>query len=252
MPVCFLCKESTTSVNGLLIHFNIKHTDSLTVFECGENGCNRKWSTWNSLRSHLLGSNHNVTAWPALEQRVSTVLQITEPTNTQISCDTDYYDSIMNTISTGVTNDTSSTVTPTEYQSLIRKSCDTFVAKLYNTLSIPRKHIQSIIEANTFLMNGHISVLKEKVLSHFNAFDSDNEAIENIISMFHCLENQFDHLRNEYQRMEYFTSCGNYIAPVKYDIGKKRKCKNVGTCIAEKLTDVYGYYIPLRQTLQKF
>jgi len=67
MPVCFLCKEITTSVNGLLVHFNIKHMDSLTIFKCGEDGCNRKWFSWNSLRSHLLGSNHNFPAWPALE-----------------------------------------------------------------------------------------------------------------------------------------------------------------------------------------
>jgi len=77
MPVCFLCKETATSVNGLLVHFNIKHMDSLTIFKCDEDGCNRKWSSWNSLRNHLLGSNHN---FPALEQHVRKTL--IKPTDT--------------------------------------------------------------------------------------------------------------------------------------------------------------------------
>lgn len=80
MPICFLCKETAISVNSLLVHFNIKHNiGSLTIFKCGENGCNRKWSSWNSLRCHLLGSDHNFPAWPALEQHV-----LIKPTDTQI------------------------------------------------------------------------------------------------------------------------------------------------------------------------
>lgn len=90
-------------------------------------------------------------------------------------------------------NNSLSTVNPTEFQSLVRKCTDAFVAKLYNTPSISRRHIQSIIEeSSAFLMNGHISILKEKVLLHFNTLDCDNKTVEDIISMFHCLENQFD------------------------------------------------------------
>lgn len=255
MPECYLCKETTTSVNGLLVHFNIKHTDS-TIFKCGEDGCNRKWSSWDSLRRHLLGSNHNFAAWPSLEQHVSKVL--IEPTDTQIVNEPVSHVSMCriinnDTISIESNNKSLSAITPTEFQTLVRKHCNAFVAKLYNTSSIPRKHIQSIIEdSSTFLMSGHISILKEKVLSHFNAVESNNETVKDIMSMFHSLENQFDHVRNEYQRMTYCKTCGNYIAPVQYCIGKKRICKKVGTFITEKVKNVCGYSIPLRQVLQKF
>ncbi|XP_039305725.1 uncharacterized protein LOC105204954 isoform X1 [Solenopsis invicta] len=257
MPVCFLCKETITSVNGLLVHFNIKHIDSLTIFKCGEDGCNRKWSSWNSLRSHLIGSNHNFPAWPASEQHVSKVL--IEPTETQIerkkeSCLISNVNISNNdVISIELSNNKSSSITPIEFKSLVRKSCDAFVAKLYYTSSIPRKYIQSIIQDScTFLISGHISILKEKIVSHFTALNCNNETMENIISMFHCFENQFDHLRNEYQRMKYFKACGNYIAPVKYYIHKKRIRKRIGTSTTEKIKDVCGYFIPLRQVLQKF
>lgn len=175
-------------------------------------------------------------------------------TDTQIVSEPVNHVSIINndTISTEFTESLSA-ITPTEFQSLIRKHSDAFVAKLYYTSSIPRKHIQSIIEdSSTFLMSGHISILKQKVLSHFNALDSNNETMKDIISMFHCLENQFDHLKNEYQRITYFKSCGNYIVPIQYCIGKKRIRKKVGTFITEKVKDICGYFIPLRQVLQKF
>jgi len=208
------------------------------------------------LRSHLLGSNHNFPAWPVLEQHVRKTL--IEPTDTQIVSESVNHDSILNndTISREFTSNNSlSAITPTEFQSLVRKQSDTFVAKLYYTLSISRKHIQSNIieDTSTFLMSDHISILREKVLSHFTTLDSNNETVEDIISMFHCLENQFDHLRNEYQRLTYFKSCGNYIAPVQYYIGKKRIRKTIGTFIIEKkIKDVCGYFKPLRQILQKF
>lgn len=76
--------------------------------------------------------------------------------------------------------------------------------------------------------------------------------MKDITSMFDCLENPFNHLKNEYQRVKYFKSSGNYIAPIQYCIGKRRVRKDTGAFIAEKVTDVYSYFIPLRQVLQKF
>jgi len=84
------------------------------------------------LRSHLLGSNHNFPAWPALEQHVHKTL--IEPTNTQIVSESVDHNSILNndTISREFpSNNSLSAITPIEFQSLVRKQNDTFVAKLY-------------------------------------------------------------------------------------------------------------------------
>jgi len=110
------------------------------------------------LRSHLLGSNHNFPAWPALEHVRKSLIK---PTDTQIVSESINHDRILNdTISREFTSNNSlSAITPTKFQFFIRKQNDIFVAKLYYTLSIPRKHIQSIIEdSSTFLMSSHISV----------------------------------------------------------------------------------------------
>lgn len=226
MPTCFLCKETVHSINGLLTHFNVKHyINSFTVFKCGENGCNRVWSSWNSLRKHLLGSNHNFSLWPtALEPVQSTNIEIINEsvihhTNTNIS----------ETVSLKDASNEDLLITATDYKSLVKSRCDAFVAKLYYRSSIPRNHIQSIIEDSTlFLTSGCISMLKEKVLLQLNALGSDNQTIQDITSMFDTLENPFHHIRNEYQRMEYFKCSGNYIAPVEYCIGKKKYVKILG------------------------
>lgn len=135
---------------------------------------------------------------------------------------------------------------------LITNHSNAFVAKLYNRSSIPRNHIQCIIEDSIFLINSHFSILKEKVVSTLNTFDSDDKIVKDITSMFYCLENPFHYLINEYQRIAYFKLSGNYIAPVQYLIGKRKVRKNTASFIAEKIKDVYGYFIPLRQVLQKF
>lgn len=247
MPTCFLCKETVHSVNSLFTHFTIKHyVNSFTVFKCGENGCVREWSSWDSLRKHLLGSNHNFPLWPTTMKYA----YVQPPDIEMINKSVIQHENIRETLS--VESNKNLLVTPTQFKSLVRNRCDAFVAKLYRS-SIPRNYIQSIIKDSTlFLMSGHVTVLKEKVLSQFNALDSDNQIIQDIISMFDTIENSFHHLRTEYQRKKYFESCNNYIVPIEYYIGKRRVSKNTGTAIVERMKDVCGYFIPLRQTLQKF
>jgi len=244
MPTCFMCKKTVHSVNSLLTHFKVEHyVHSLTIFKCGENGCIREWSSWNSLRRHLLGSNHNFPLWPVTTKRID--MQSVQSIDTVIHN--------TNTCETQEVTDNNILKTPTEFKSLVRNCCNAFVAKLYDKSSIPRNHIQSIIEdSRSFLTSGHISVLKENILFELNALNSDNQTIQNITSMFETIENSFNHLRNEYQRMEYLKSCGNYIVPVQYFIGKKRVHKSTGTFIVRRVKDVCGSFIPLRQTLKKF
>lgn len=235
MPTCFLCKETVYSVNSLLTHFNVKHyINSFTIFKCGEHGCIREWSSWNSLRKHLLGPNHNFPLWP------------TTTKHAHIQSNTEFIDKLIPYVDNHHKNtnicetfskeniNKDSLITLNEFKSLVRNQCDAFIAKLYNRSSIPRNHIQSIIDDSTlFLTNGYIPILKEKVLSQLNVLNSDNQTIQDIRSMFEVIENSFHHLRNEYQRMEYLKSCGNYIVPVEYCISKKRVPKKTGKFIVE-------------------
>lgn len=248
MPTCFLCKKTVTSVNGLFMHFDFKHhASSFTVFKCGENECYRKWSSRNSLRKHLLGPNHNFPAWSTVNLE-----------NTCERRDTQLFNECINQNNTN-NSDISleeitdlPTITLTEFESIVEDRSNAFVAKLYNKPSIPRNHIQSIIDDTTFMMSSYVSIVKEKVFSHLNTLASDNETIKDIKSMFDCLQNPFNHLKNEYQRITYFKSSGNYIAPIKYYMGKRRVRKNTGTFIAEKVKDICGYFIPLKQVLKQF
>ncbi|XP_039310574.1 uncharacterized protein LOC120358896 isoform X1 [Solenopsis invicta] len=252
MPTCFLCKETVQSVNSLLTHFTVKHyVNSFTVFKCGENGCVREWSSWNSLRKHLLGSIHNFSLRPTImnntyEQPTANT-KITEKFVIHENMNIDEIFSLENAISENLL------VTPAQFKSLVKNCFDAFVAKLYDSSSIPRNDIQSIIKDTTlFLTSGHISVLQEKVLSQLNALGSNNEIIQDITLMFNTVEDPFHHLSTEYKCKEYFKSCGNYIAPIEYCIGKRRVRKNTGSCIVERMKDVCSYFIPLTQTLQKF
>lgn len=163
MPICFLCKETEISVNGLLIHFNIKHNASLfTIFKCGENGCYRKWSSWNSLRKHLLGPNHNFPAWSFLKKHPEHI----EFNNNIQNCK-EFVNNNRTTNSDMSLQEVTVNrqLTLTEFKCLITDHSNAFVAKLYNKPSIPRNYIQSIIEDSTILINSHVSILKEKVVS---------------------------------------------------------------------------------------
>lgn len=247
MPTCFICKETVTTVNGLFLHFDIKHHSHLfTIFKCGENGCYRKWSLRNSLRKHLLGSNHNFPAW--------SIKSIRKQCNNPESLNDNINDVVNSEIlSTAVTEISDlPKITLTEFKSVIENCSNAFVAKLYTKSSIPRNHIQFIIDDITEFRSSHVSILKETVISQLNTLSCDNETLNYITSMFECLEDPFNHIKNEYERITYFKSCGNYIAPIKYCIGNRKVYKDNGSFLVEKVQDVYSYFIPLRQVLQQF
>ncbi|XP_067207915.1 uncharacterized protein [Linepithema humile] len=222
----------------------------LKVFKCGENGCYRQWSLRNSLRKHLVGPNHNFPAWSTIK---STHEHRIDCNNAEI------FNECINQINTS-NSDILSTeigaknylreITLTDNDSIIKDRSNAFVVKLYNKPSIPRNHIQSIIDDIIFLISGHSSILKEKIVSHLNTLGS--ETMKDITSILDCLKHSFNHLQNEYQRVKYFKSSTNYIAPIKYCIGNRRVCKDTGSFLVEKVKDVYSYFIPLRQVLQKF
>ncbi|KAL6434729.1 hypothetical protein ACFW04_006217 [Cataglyphis niger] len=244
MPICFLCKETVNSVNSLLTHFNVKHyVNSFTVFKCGENSCIREWFSWNSLRRHLLGSNHNFPLWPTPKH---TYMQSEQSINSKTINPSEIHCKNMNSCEFSLEDtNNKNLITPTEFKLLVRNRCDAFVAKLYNRSSIPRNHIQSIIEDSTLFLTS------VKYTSQLNILSCDDKIIQSITSMFETIENPFHHLKNEYQRLEYLKSCGHYIVPVEYYIGYIVS-KNIGTDIVENIKDVCGYFIPLRLTLQKF
>jgi len=109
------------------------------------------------------------------------------------------------------TNNYLSAITFTEFECIIKNRCDAFIAKLYNRPSIPRNHIQFIVEDIIGLLaNGHISILKETVISHLNILGADIDILQKITLMFHCVENSFNHLRNNYQRVAHFKISGKY------------------------------------------
>lgn len=151
------------------MHFDFKHeTHLFSVFKCGENGCYRQWSSRNSLRKHLLGPNHNFSAWSTIKSAHEHCI---EYNNVEIfnECINQDDTNISNALSTEITaKNYLSKISVTEFESIIKDHSNAFVAKLYNKPSILRNHIQSIIDITEFLISGHISILKENVVLHLN------------------------------------------------------------------------------------
>jgi len=188
MPICFLCKETISSVNGLFMHFDIKHTgSSLMIYECGENNCYRKWSSRNSFRKHLLGANHSFPAWSTINH--NTCKHYIRCNNIKIvnECMSQNDTNNSNILSEeSTTNNYLSAITLSEFESIIKNHA--FIAKLYNRPSIPRNHIQFIVEDITGLLaNGHISILKETVISYLNIFGADIDILQKITSIFYII-----------------------------------------------------------------
>lgn len=130
--------------------------------------------------------------------------------------------------------------------SAIHSAIDSFVSKLYEKPKLPRSYVQSIIEdVSSLIQNGVLTSLKSAIKTNVKLDDAQWAALD---SAFSSIEDPFFHLRSEYHRFQYFTSTGDYIAPIAYEIGELDVNEN-GRLVKRK---VYGQSVPLDEVLKNF
>ncbi|KAK3911417.1 LOW QUALITY PROTEIN: Coiled-coil domain-containing protein 77, partial [Frankliniella fusca] len=127
----------------------------------------------------------------------------------------------------------------------LRTEADKFVSKLYGKPKLPREYIQDIVDnVTTFVESGILTNLKNK-LSHLNLTDVQCASVCTVLD---DMKHPFSHLRSEYIRFKYFTSTGEFIPPVPYEIGEI----DIADGAKLKKSKVYGQTVPIDLSLKQF
>lgn len=245
---CFVrdCQDFFVSIAALRFHAYLKHP-VCNMYSCGvsDNNCSRQFDKWNSYRKHLFRQhgipNHDINhGMPNTENPLEIHLFDIPPLeNTQCN--------------DNIQIDTNDDFNPMEFHNTLTRNATVFVAKLYSKPGLPRNHVDSVVKditsffSETFAPDNWIQIIKALKVS---SLESDTiNAIENI---FKAIANPFSELSNEYLRLKYFQSTGDYIPPETYTIDSR--VERVRTCgtVKGKMQNVTGQFIPLRKTLKKF
>ncbi|KAF2884895.1 hypothetical protein ILUMI_21266 [Ignelater luminosus] len=124
-----------------------------------------------------------------------------------------------------------------------------FISKLYNSSTLPRSHVQMVIEATTELLSGNFVIsLKESVLNTLLNKSYDKEDIDKLGQLFEMFQNPFHNLSSEYLRLKAFEKTKSLLQPIQYVIGTKYDTKDH----LYKSIDVTAQFIPLRIVFKKF
>lgn len=100
----------------------------------------------------------------------------------------------------------------------------TFLAKLYNSLLLPRKYIQDIINFVTdFLKSGFISVLQTFISDLQKSFPVQEKGFADIQLMFQHLLDPFNSYETEYLKFKQFEESNTFIKPIEHVIGERQR-----------------------------
>ncbi|XP_052120479.1 uncharacterized protein LOC127748910 [Frankliniella occidentalis] len=174
--------------------------------------------------SHVSNIVENLSQTDSTDVSHSSVNVITEATNS-VNCDSDKPAQDINNI--------------------LRSEADKFVSKLYGKSKLPRQFVQDIIDdTSLFLQNGVLTFLKDNLTS----LNLTNEQSSALTKAYDVVKNPFSHLRSEYFRFKYFTSTGEFIPPISYEIGEIDVAHGANL----KKTKVYGQTVPIDLSLKQF
>ncbi|XP_034234282.1 uncharacterized protein LOC117641236 [Thrips palmi] len=137
-----------------------------------------------------------------------------------------------------------------EFASTIKSFSDEFVARLYRKSSLPRNHIQGIVEDVMCLLSKCCDYLKPQVVQTLNDFSGTQNNLNEISKSFDLVKNCMLHLSTDYKRNLYFARCGSLILPVPHEVGSTNESKRTrGGTVFKKLYH-YVHSVPLRAVLK--
>jgi len=145
-----------------------------------------------------------------------------------------------------------SVITALDFKNVIFESSRALIAKLYTLSTLNRTHVQEIIELiSEFFSGGFIAMLRSKTLSILRAEDQ-RQNMQHLIEMFNTIENVFEGLKTEIQRVNALKVSYSYICPQTYRIGISEKMIKIGNITVLKPIELTGQYIPMRYVLKNF
>lgn len=246
--MCYKCKYNIVSIQELWIHLKKFHRfDITTKIQCGEDECYRYLSNIKSFRRH----------WNI------------EHSSKQLCTDAeDFNDLFLNTPANSDFNHENfsqpdnipSVEQPTQFKDfdvkdfkeILQHDALLLISKLYNEPSIPRNHVQSVVEMTQTFMNDGLIMIKEKIINRLQTLGDVEKNLTEISSMFKTLKNPFQNLDTEYQRFKMLEETDNLILPEDYVIGiKYQQVVSENGHVKTDPVEVKGKCFPLRNIFKK-
>jgi len=140
-----------------------------------------------------------------------------------------------------------------EFKANLFRSVETFIAKQYSKPSLPRSHVQNVMNDCMGLLSGPLSLFREKVKDFLSSHSVPAETTTKIEEMLDALSNPFVGLDSEYRRLKHFEQCSTYIPPVSIKIGERLENQSSRDgAVKAVYADAVAQFIPPSQVLKRF
>ena len=247
---CFLCKRKVSfhCVKLLCRHIFQDHRNETEVFRCGEDNCFKSYNCLNTFKKHLR-NQHGIPNENRSKNSFADSVLIPVTSEAPQSPDAPNEEP-----SAAMEESSEPVITLSDLEDSVFCFAETFVAKLYSKSTLPRNHVQTIIDdLAAFFSHGPLSLLKDHVVDLLESAAISSSLTSEVEKMFLCLEDPFAKVKTEYLRFKNFSESNDYIAPESYEIGKKlvKKSQKDNSGKAEYVK-VCGQFIPLEKVLKRF
>jgi len=224
----------------LQTHMRVAHTRKIhSRFIC-KSGCGRLFTTFDAFSKHL--SRCSVDVIPTGDTLGS---DVTERSSDCVQA------SGYNVLDGGPQASKESNVLgKTEFASTIKSFSDEFVARLYRKSSLPRDHIQSIVEDVTCLVSKCCDYLEPQVVQTLSNSSGTKDNLNEISKSFDLVKNSLFHLSTDYKRNLYFARCGSLILPISHEVGFTNESKLTKDGTVFKKQYHYVHSVSLRAVLK--
>lgn len=126
-----------------------------------------------------------------------------------------------------------------------------FVSKLYANPTLPRNHVQSIIDDCHELLSNIIANLKSLIFNILKKTTSENikDKIDEALTI---VTEPFQDVSSEYNRLNLFRNMGHYIPPQLYVVGSRIDNNLYQNRIVKKIVEVNAQFVSMRKVLHSF
>lgn len=257
MYICYNCHYQLPSIQALCCHLQIIHSYNVfSVYKCAQNGCSREYNSVKVFRQHLKDKHSDdiLGEVPLQALHQEDLMEVNE--NAELNFN-------MANALEQIDNDDHNlrhiedihnvAITALDFKNAIFTSSRALIAKLYAPSTLNRAHVQEIIQLISELFSGSfITMLRAKTLSILRAVEHRENDIQDLIEMFNAIENIFQGLETERQRVNALKASQSYICPQTYRIGVSEKMIKIGKIAVLRSIELTGQYIPMRYVLKHF
>lgn len=253
MPVCTICEDVLPSIQGLFLHYKLRH-EKLTnsFFSCGEDGCNFKkyFQTWSRMRRHCrcqhnfnnyaTGSKDDVALEKHGEEEMEDESAMTLEVENSLPGE-----NLLNPLTDEPFLSNLSEVMDFQAAKLI--------SKLYARPSFPRNLIQIVVDGFTDFLNETTEVLKSKLKKSSEINDKDKSVpLNDVIGMLDIFSLSFSQFSSEYRRMKYFKNSGCLVPAKDCTVRVRYEHKLVDNRIVKVLVPCLAKLVSLESILKCF